>query len=81
MTLNGGPKMGGKIVHCKAKNDGSFTIPAYYLDAIKLGPYAFVNVLEMRLESKAVSTVTGSGLTRVKFGVLQTRVANLQKKP
>ena len=80
LSLSGGPKMGGKPVRCRVKNDGSFTIEAKWLDTIKLGPYAFVNVMEMRLESPVEATVTGTGLTRAKLSILQTRVVNLQKK-
>lgn len=80
LALNGGPKMGGKPVRCRVKNDGSFTIEAKWLDTIKLGPNGFVNMMEMRLESPLDSTASGSGLTRSRISVVQARLMNLQKK-
>ena len=80
LALNGGPKMGGKPVRCRVKNDGSFTIAAKWIDTIKLGPSGFVNMMEMRLESPIEANASGTGLTRSRISILQTRIMNLQKK-
>lgn len=79
LTMTGGPKLGGETVRCKAKNDGSFTIPGALVAAVKLGPNGFVNMLEIRFESAGAS-VTGTGITRSKVGLLQSLLLNVIKK-
>jgi hypothetical protein len=79
LTMTGGPKLGGATITCKTANNGTFTIPGALITAVKLGPNAFVNMLQIEFAS-AGATVTGPGITRSRVGILQTLLLNVIKK-
>jgi hypothetical protein len=74
-----GAGAGGKPISCRAKNDGSFTIPAAMVQEAKLGAFAFFNMLEIRMDLVG-PPVTGQGITVSKISVLQTMLLNPIKK-
>lgn len=78
INLAGGTQ-GAPSVHCRVTNDGTFTVPAAMIDQLKLNANAFLNIMELRLESAPVQ-VTGAGITHTEVTVLQTRMINLIKK-
>lgn len=75
----GGAGTGSKTVTCRAKNDGSFTVPAAMLANLVLNNNAFLNSLQLRMDSKGPN-VQGDGITLSSVNMVQAILLNLIKK-
>jgi hypothetical protein len=65
-------------VTCRARDDGTFTIPGETVASVGLGDMAFLNILELRRERRGI--VCGEGITSGDIATIQSLLLNVKKR-